>query len=67
MCEDVCVVCMYVYVGSVAVRFMRPDDVLQRFSYVLCLLEELLKPLEIFCLIQNRLMFSHVSESSQKE
>lgn len=48
------------YVGSVTVRFVGLDDVLQRFSHFLRLLEELLKPLEISRLIQTRLVFSHL-------
>ena len=47
-------VAAHVYVGSVTARL---DDVLQRFSHVLCLQEELPKPLETSSLIQNSLMF----------
>lgn len=50
---------IHVYVGYVTVRFVRLVDALQRFFHFLCLLEELLKPLETSSLIQNRLMFSH--------
>lgn len=47
-----------VYIGNVSGRFVGQHDVLGRISHFLCLLEELLKPLEMSYLIQNRPVFS---------